>query len=111
MLEMCLNGQHTRKHIRTLRSSRQLSKEKETFCTNLRNTWDRCNDFFKKYAGFFTQNKAKLCKKLIITLVFEKNSNFFAENCQKSQKIVTITSTPGYVERVCNYFDSDIQLE
>jgi hypothetical protein len=31
----------------------------------------------------------------IITLVFEKNANFFAENCQKSQKIVIITSTPG----------------
>jgi hypothetical protein len=33
---------------------------------------------------------------LIITLVFEKNSNFFAENRQKSQKIVIITSTPGH---------------
>jgi hypothetical protein len=32
---------------------------------------------------------------LIITLVFEKNANFFAENCRKSQKIVIITSTPG----------------
>jgi hypothetical protein len=31
---------------------------------------------------------------LIITLVFDKNANFFAENCQKSQKIVIITSTP-----------------
>jgi hypothetical protein len=27
-------------------------------------------------------------------LVFEKNANFFAENCQKSKKIVIITSTP-----------------
>jgi hypothetical protein len=45
--------------------------------------------------AFLTQNKAKLCKMLIITLVFEKNANFFAENCQKSQKIVIITSTPG----------------
>jgi hypothetical protein len=33
---------------------------------------------------------------MIITLVFEKNANFFAENCQKSQKIVIITSTPGH---------------
>jgi hypothetical protein len=41
------------------------------------------------------QSKAKLCKKLIITLVFEKNDNFFAENCRKSQKIVIITSTPA----------------
>jgi hypothetical protein len=32
---------------------------------------------------------------MIITLVFEKNANFFAENCQKSQKIVIISSTPG----------------
>jgi hypothetical protein len=36
--------------------------------------------------AFLTQNKAKLCKNLIITLVLEKNANFFAENCQKSQK-------------------------
>jgi hypothetical protein len=34
-------------------------------------------------------------------LVFEKNANFFAENCQKSQKIVIITSTPGQTD----YFD------
>jgi hypothetical protein len=32
---------------------------------------------------------------LIITLIFEKNANFFAENCRKNQKIVIITSTPG----------------
>jgi hypothetical protein len=30
----------------------------------------------------------------IITLVFEKTPIFFAENSQKSQKIVIITSTP-----------------
>jgi hypothetical protein len=29
-------------------------------------------------------------------LVFEKNANFFAENWQKSQKNVIITSTPGH---------------
>jgi hypothetical protein len=49
----------------------------------------------RKKLAFFAQNKAKLCKILIITLVFEKNANFFAENRQKSQKIVIITSTPG----------------
>jgi hypothetical protein len=38
--------------------------------------------FSKKKLAFLTQNKAKLCKILIITLVFEKNANFF------SQKIV-----------------------
>jgi hypothetical protein len=48
-----------------------------------------------KKLSFLTQNKAKLCKNLIITLVFEKNANFFAENWQKSPKIVIITSTPG----------------
>jgi hypothetical protein len=32
---------------------------------------------------------------MIITLVLEKDANFFAENGQKSQKIVIVTSTPG----------------
>jgi hypothetical protein len=41
-----------------------------------------------------TQNKAKLCKILIITLVFDKNANFFSENSQKSQKTAIIASTP-----------------
>jgi hypothetical protein len=49
-----------------------------------------------KNLAFFTQNKAKLGKILIITLVFEKTANLFAENCRKSQKIVIITSTPDY---------------
>jgi hypothetical protein len=47
--------------------------------------------------AFLTQNKAKLCKNLIITLVFEKNVIFFAENCPKLQKILIITSTPGRI--------------
>jgi hypothetical protein len=38
----------------------------------------------------------KLCQNWNITLVFEKNANLFAENWQKSQKIVTITSTPSH---------------
>jgi hypothetical protein len=38
--------------------------------------------------AFLTHNKAKLCKNLITTLVFEKNANFLAENGRKSQKIV-----------------------
>jgi hypothetical protein len=50
---------------------------------------------FWQKIGVFSQNKAKLCENWIITLVFEKNANFFAENWQKSQKIVIITSTPG----------------
>jgi hypothetical protein len=32
---------------------------------------------------FLAQNKAKLCKILIITLFFEKNANFSAENWEK----------------------------
>jgi hypothetical protein len=67
--------------------------------------WDRCydlNDLCKYFLQknrrknyFFTQNKAKLCKNLIMIFFFEKNANFFAENCRKSQKIVIITSTPA----------------
>jgi hypothetical protein len=37
---------------------------------------------------FLTQNIAKLCKSFIVTLVVEKNANFFAENFgQKLSKI------------------------
>jgi hypothetical protein len=50
---------------------------------------------FAKKLAFLTQNKSKLCKNLIITLVFDKNANFFVENCRKSQKIVILTSVPG----------------
>jgi hypothetical protein len=50
---------------------------------------------FKIFSPKKLQNKAELCKILITTLSFEKNDNFFAENCQKSQKIVIIPSTPG----------------
>jgi hypothetical protein len=50
----------------------------------------------RKKLALLTQNKAKLCKILIITLVFEKKpANYFAENCRKWQKIVIITSTTG----------------
>jgi hypothetical protein len=47
-----------------------------------------------KKLAFFAQTTACFAKIVIITLVFEKNANFFAENCRKSQKIVIITSTP-----------------
>jgi hypothetical protein len=46
--------------------------------------WDRCYDYLNIFAkkfgeklAFLTQNKAKLCKILIITLVFEKKRHFF----------------------------------
>jgi hypothetical protein len=67
-------------------------------------TRDRCYDFLNIFAekigekiGVLTQNKAKLCKILIITLVFVKNANFFAENLEKSQTIVIITFAPDLV--------------
>jgi hypothetical protein len=47
-----------------------------------------------KKSAFLTQTKGNFAEKVIITLVFEKNANFFAENWQKSQEIVIITSTP-----------------
>jgi hypothetical protein len=62
----------------------------------LSESWDRCYDFLryfrrkiqpKKNWRFWFKNKAKLCKIVIITLVFEKNANFFAENCRQSPKI------------------------
>jgi hypothetical protein len=34
----------------------------------------------EKKLAFLIQNKAKLCKILIRTLVFEKNANFFAKS-------------------------------
>jgi hypothetical protein len=40
-------------------------------------------------------------------LVFEKNANFFAENCQKSHKIVIITSTPGHTDQSHLVVDED----
>jgi hypothetical protein len=60
-----------------------------------------------KKLAFLTRNKAKLCKILIITLAFDKNANFFAVNCQKSQKIVIITSVPDLAS--CRLFEgSDV---
>jgi hypothetical protein len=53
-------------------------------------------NIFTKKISIFDSNQSKNFKKMIITLVFEKNANFFAENCRKSQKIVIITSTPGH---------------
>jgi hypothetical protein len=51
----------------------------------------------QKIGAFLLKTKlCKLCKIWIITLVFEKNANIFAENWQKSPKIVIITSTPDW---------------
>jgi hypothetical protein len=54
-----------------------------------------------KKLAFLTQNKAKLYKILIITLVFEKKRHFLAENWKKSPKNVIITSTPDeFVKKI-----------
>jgi hypothetical protein len=45
--------------------------------------------------AFLTYNKAKLLKIFGHNIGFWEKANFFAENSQKSQKIVIITSTPG----------------
>jgi hypothetical protein len=44
---------------------------------------------------FLLETKLNDANFLIITLFFEKNANFSAENWQKSRKIVIVTSTPG----------------
>jgi hypothetical protein len=52
--------------------------------------------FSPKKMAVFAITTANCSEKLIVTLVLEENANFFAENWQKSQKIVNITSTPGH---------------
>jgi hypothetical protein len=60
------------------------------------------NIFAEKFSGnigVFCSNYILLVflkKNVIVTLVFEKNANFFAENWQKSQKFVIITLTPVF---------------
>jgi hypothetical protein len=48
---------------------------------------------------FLLETKLNYAKNLIITLVFEKNGNFFSENCQKLEKIV-ITSVPCFQQYI-----------
>jgi hypothetical protein len=59
-----------------------------------RATWGRCYDFLDIFAekisekvAFCAQNKAKLFKNLIITLVFEKNANFSPKIVKKRIKL------------------------
>jgi hypothetical protein len=37
--------------------------------------------------SFLTQNKARLCKILIVTLVFEKKANFSPKNVKNHRKL------------------------
>jgi hypothetical protein len=40
-----------------------------------------------KILAFFAQTTASFCKNMIITLVFEKNANFLAENWQNRRQL------------------------
>jgi hypothetical protein len=71
------------------------------------------NIFAKKYGkklAFFTRNNANFCKKLIMTLVFEKKANFFAKNCRNSQKIMIITLSPGWGQCYARRLTGDFEL-
>jgi hypothetical protein len=64
--------------------------------------WDRCyyflNIFAEKFSekiGVFCSSYCQFCKNCDHNIGFWEKRQFFAENCQKSQKIVNITSTPG----------------
>jgi hypothetical protein len=66
------------------------------------NTRDRCYDFLNISAENFSENIVVFClnytkflHKFDHNIVFFEKRQFFAENWQKSQKIVIITSTPG----------------
>jgi hypothetical protein len=51
--------------------------------------------FSQKKMVFWAQIKGNFAENVIITLVLEKNANFFGGKRQKSQKILTITSVPA----------------
>jgi hypothetical protein len=55
-----------------------------------------CRKILRKNWRFWLKTKLNFWKKLIITLVFKKNANFLAENWEKWQKIVIITSTTDW---------------
>jgi hypothetical protein len=55
----------------------------------MNHTWYRYYDFkniFTKKLAFLTQNKARKCKIFIITLVFEKNANFFRRKMANNRR-------------------------
>jgi hypothetical protein len=52
--------------------------------------YDLLNIFAKKISkkiAFLTQNKAKICKILIITLAFEKNANYLPKIVENRRKL------------------------
>jgi hypothetical protein len=67
--------------------------------------------FWRKSWRFLIKLLLFFEKRMIITLVFEKNGNFFAENWRKSQKYVIITSTPGIKRRARRFKNKQKCLE
>jgi hypothetical protein len=67
--------------LRKLTSAARVTRDQ---CYDFKNIFDK--NLAKKLA-VFAQNKAKLCKKLIITLVLEKNANFSQKICENSSKL------------------------
>jgi hypothetical protein len=52
-----------------------------------------------KKSAFFTQTKGNFAEKVIITLVFEKNANFFAENWENLAENCHHNIGPWYAEK------------
>jgi hypothetical protein len=83
-------------------------------------TVGRCYDFLNifvenflaKNRHFLLETKVNYAKiRYVITLVFEKNANFFAENWQKSQKIVIMTTTPCLCKPPLTFVNSLVHME
>jgi hypothetical protein len=68
------------------------------FRARCRTTKDRCYDFWNIFAenfGIFDSKLSKILQKFDHNIGFWEKRQFFAENWQKSQKIVIIASTPN----------------
>jgi hypothetical protein len=76
-----------------LRCSRKQCEGQQTEKAKTRRKQTGCYDFKNIFAekivtklAFFTRNKAKLCKNLIITLVFEKRRQYFSPKIVKNRR-------------------------
>jgi hypothetical protein len=77
----------------------------EIYGPNFLKDCDRCYDFknifaekFNEKTVVFDSKQSHILKKIIITLVFKKNTNISPKIGKKSRKFVILTSTPGYGE-------------
>jgi hypothetical protein len=99
---LCIDGSNTSVHIRTV-SSFVKGDIFRAFWYIQKNVaaLRRPVLWFKKYFllktwrkyWLFCSNFWQFCKNMIVTLVLRKNANFFAENWEKLQKILILTST------------------